>query len=68
MPGNGIWRVEIERGLAPAVDKGYRVALRDVKPDRAFLVHGGEERYPKAGGIEAIGVGALTREPVGLDR
>ena len=34
--------------MAPGVDKGIRVALDDGKSDRAFLVHGGDGRYPRA--------------------
>ena len=62
LPGARVWAIEIKRGLAPAVDKGFRVALDDVKPDRAFLVHGGDDRYPKGGGVEAIGLRALAEE------
>lgn len=62
LPGDRVWAIEIKRGLAPSVDRGFRIALDDVKPDRALLVHGGDERYPKGGGIEAIGVRALAEE------
>ena len=62
LPGARVWAIEIKRGLAPAVDKGFRVALDDVKPDRAFLVHGGDDRYPKGCGVEAIGLRALAEE------
>ena len=37
-------------------------ALDDVKPDRAFLVHGGPDRYLRGGGAEAIGVRAMAEE------
>ena len=56
LPGNRTWAVEIKRSAAPSVGRGLRVALDDVSPDSAFLVHGGEERYPKGGGVEAIGL------------
>ena len=65
LPGARVWAIEIKRGLAPAVEKGFRVALDDVKPDRAFLVHGGDDRYPKGGGVEAIGLRALAEELAG---
>ena len=65
LPGARVWAIEIKRGLAPTVDKGFRVALDDVKPDRAFLVHGGDDRYPKGGGVEAIGLRALAEELAG---
>ncbi len=56
LPGNRTWAVEIKRSAAPSVGKGLRVALDDVSPDSAFLVHSGEEKYPKGGGVEAIGL------------
>ena len=65
LPGNRIWAVEIKRGLAPAVSRGFRVALADVAPERAFLVHGGEDRYPKGEGVEAIGLRAMAEALVG---
>ena len=65
LPGRGVWAIEIKRGHAPAVSRGTRVALEDIRPNRAFVVHGGEDRYPKGGGIEAIGLGALAAELAG---
>lgn len=65
LPGARVWAIEIKRGLAPAVSRGFRVALDDVQPDRAFIVHGGEERYPKGSGVEAIGLGELANELAG---
>jgi len=60
LPGNRLWAIEIKRGLAPKVEKGLRVALADLKPDKAFLVSSGDERYSKGEGIEAIGLSALA--------
>ena len=65
LPGNRTWAVEIKRGLAPAVSRGFRVALADVDAERAFLVHGGEDRYPKGEGMEAIGLRAMAEELAG---
>ena len=62
LPGNKRWAIEIKRGLAPAVEKGLRMAIEDVQPDRTFLVYGGNERYPKGSGIEAIGLRELADE------
>jgi len=56
LPGNRTWAIEIKRSAALSVSKGLRVALDDVNPDAAFLVHGGQESYPKGGGVEAIGL------------
>lgn len=60
LPGNRLWAIEIKRGLAPKVEKGLRVALADLNPDKAFLVSSGDERYSKGEGIEAIGLSALA--------
>lgn len=62
LPDNRRWGIEIKRGLAPKVEPGLRTALADLRPERAFLVYGGEERYPKGEGIEAIGVVELAEE------
>ena len=62
LPGNRRWAVEIKRSTAPRLSKGFRVALQDVPVDRAFLVYGGDERYPKGGGVEAIGLRGLMEE------
>jgi predicted AAA+ superfamily ATPase len=60
LPGNRRWAIEIKRSLAPKLEKGFRVALADLDPDKAFLVYPGEERYPKGDGIEAIGLRTLA--------
>ena len=65
LPGARVWAIEIKRGLAPAVSRGFRTALDDVQPDRAFIVHGGEDRYPKGSGVEAIGLRELANELAG---
>ena len=65
LPGARVWAIEIKRGLAPAVSRGFRVAIDDVQPDRAFIVHGGEDRYPKGSGVEAIGLRELANELAG---
>jgi hypothetical protein len=59
-PGGALWVMEIKRGLAPALTKGYYNALDDLKPERAFLVHAGGDRYPVAKNVEAIGVRELA--------
>ena len=65
LPGARVWAIEIKRGLAPAVSRGFRTALDDVQPERAFIVHGGEDRYPKGSGVEAIGLRELANELAG---
>jgi predicted AAA+ superfamily ATPase len=62
----GTWAVEIKKSLTPTTDKGFHIALADLKPDKAFVVYAGTERYPKAEGIEAIGLRELAAELAGL--
>ena len=66
VPGPRRWAIEIKRGLAPRVGKGFRIALEDVKPDRTFVVYGGDERYPVGDGVEVIGLRELAMELAAL--
>ena len=60
LPGGARWAVEIERGLAPTLGKGFYRARDDVKPDRVFVVYSGDERYPMAEGVKAVGLTEMT--------
>ena len=60
-PGGEEWAVEIKRSLAPTVERGFHVALADLKPQRALVVYPGEERYHVAPSIEAIGLPELCQ-------
>ncbi|PWQ99869.1 ATP-binding protein [Leucothrix pacifica] len=53
---HGVWAIEIKRSLAPKVTKGFHISVDDIKPSKAFVVYTGLERYPKGGGVEAIGL------------
>ena len=63
---HGTWAIEIKRSRAPKVEKGFRIALDDIKPSRAYLVHGGDVGFSMGDGIEAIGVCALAKIIAGL--
>ena len=60
MPDKKLWAVEIKRGLAPKLDKGFHHAREDINPERSFVVYSGNERYPKSKGIEVISLGELS--------
>ena len=61
--GDGsLWAIEIKRSLAAGVERGFHVARSDLKPARSFVVHGGDDRFPLAHDLEAIGVVELARE------
>ncbi|MGC1497064.1 MAG: ATP-binding protein [Sulfitobacter sp.] len=57
-----VWAIEIKRGLTAKPGKGFYHAIEDLKPDKAFLVHAGEDRYPITEQAEAIGIHELTKE------
>jgi len=43
-------------------EKGFYLAVRDLKPDRQFLVNSGCERYPMTEGLEAIGLAEMAAD------
>lgn len=57
-----LWAIEIKRGLAPKVERGFYHACADVGPERRFVVYSGTERYPLAADIEAISLTDLCAE------
>lgn len=54
------WAVEIKRGLAPKLERGFHLASNDVQPERRFVIYSGAERFPLAHGVEAIALTDLT--------
>jgi hypothetical protein len=57
---HGTWAIEIKRTRAPQVEKGFRIALDDIKSGRAFVVLGGKDGFPMGNGVEAISVRGLA--------
>ena len=55
-PDGERWAIEIKRGLAAKLERGFHHARQDLAPAKAFVVYSGEERYPVADGVEAIGL------------
>ena len=66
LPGNQRWAVEISGGTAPKLSRGFHHAMEDLAPDRAFIVHSGDDRYPKGGGVLAIGLRELGQKVASL--
>lgn len=62
LPQGQRWAIEIKRGLSPALEKGFHFAREDVAPHHSFLVYSGDERYPKADGVDVISLPELARE------
>jgi predicted AAA+ superfamily ATPase len=62
LPGQRVWAIEVKLGSVPRSEKGFRIAVDDLKPDKAFIVYAGTERYPQGEGIEAVGLRELAEE------
>lgn len=64
----GLWAIEIKKGLSPKLEKGFQIACEDIKPTKSFVVYSGEERYPKTSNIEIISVHELSQEILNLSK
>jgi len=62
MPGGALWAIEIKRGLAPKLERGFHQACADLHPQRSFVVHSGSERFHMSRGVEAISIAHLMDE------
>ncbi len=58
--GGETWAIEIKRSLSARVSRGFHIAREDLNPDRAFVAYAGDERYPVAEDVEAVGVRELA--------
>jgi predicted AAA+ superfamily ATPase len=56
------WAVEIKRGLAPKLERGFHLACDSVQPERRVVVYGGNERFPLAEGVQAVPLTDLCTE------
>ncbi len=55
LPGNlRPWVIEIKRSSSPRLSRGFAIARRDLNAERAFVVYGGDQRFPIQRGVEAI--------------
>ena len=52
----GTWAIEIKRSPAAGTARGFTIALEDLQPDKALVVHGSRDNYPRRAGVEAIGL------------
>ena len=48
------WAIEIKRGLAPKVEKGFHMACAALGAERRMVVYGGAERLPLGEGVAAV--------------
>ncbi len=50
------WIVEVKLGLSPRLERGFFTAHEALKPEAAFVVYSGSERFPLAPKVEAVGL------------
>jgi predicted AAA+ superfamily ATPase len=60
--GGERWAIEVKRSAAPRPERGFHSALADLAPDRALVVHPGEESFRLSETIEAIGLAELCEQ------
>ena len=61
LPDGELWGIEIKRGLAPKLERGFHQARTDLHLTRSFVVYAGKDRYPLANGVEAISLLEMTQ-------
>jgi len=67
MPGQRRpWAVEIKRGRAPKLERGFHSAREDLAPERCLVVCNADEPFAMGGGIEAMGLPHALRLLDGL--
>lgn len=60
--GGKRYGVEFKYAAAPAMTRSLHAALEDLKLERAWIVHPGEQRFPVHAKVEAVGPAGLMRE------
>jgi predicted AAA+ superfamily ATPase len=58
-PGGQAWAVEVNRSVAPKLERGFHLACADVGAARRIVVHPGHDCFPLGEGIEAMSLPAL---------
>ncbi len=59
--GERRWAVEIKRAASARITRGFHEAIVDIAPERAFVVHASDDRYPLSEKAEAIGLRELVQ-------
>jgi predicted AAA+ superfamily ATPase len=62
LPGDVLWAVEIKRGTAPKLGRGFHQACADLNPARRYVVYGGAERFPLTPETEAVSLTDLAKQ------
>ncbi len=62
LPGGQVWAIEVKRGVAPRVEKGFHIARQDLAPTASYVVYAGNEAFSLGDGIQATSIPALARK------
>jgi hypothetical protein len=62
LPGGRVLAIEIKRGHAPRVERGFHEARDDLAPAASYVVYPGSERFAMSTGVEAVGLAELAAE------
>lgn len=65
-PGDGLWAVDIKRGLSARPEKGFFIGCGDIKASRRFVVNAGSESYAVSADTEAISLRGLAERLAAL--
>ena len=68
IPGQGLWVIEIKRGMESKPKHGFYQACEDLEPAKRFMVYPGHDRYPLGDGVEAISPKLLVEQLLALAR
>ncbi len=67
LPGrDGLWAIEIKRGVAPKIEKGFHLACDDIKPNRKLVIYSGISDYLLSPGLEAVSLESLMNQLTSL--
>lgn len=66
IPGQGLWAIDIKRGLSARPERGFHSACDDLNPSRRLFVNSGNQRYRISEQVEAMGLRELAAELAAL--
>lgn len=58
----GLLAIEIKRTAGPKISKGFQIAVGDLRPRRAMIVHGGADRFPLSRTVEAAPLASVVSD------
>ena len=56
-----IWAIEIKRGLAPKVSRGFYQACEDIKAQSKYIVYSGEDEFALKNNIKVISLTKIMK-------